>query len=125
MTDTAMPERTEVLRSDLCDVTTYSHGRSGTNDHSRSGLEVREIQGCDGNTHRPIWRKDWREVVPGVETRRDHRHGQVRIHRSACPVRILFHQWSEYGTHGRHRPASQSSKSYWVCYVARTAAEEA
>lgn len=112
------PEHVKRVDSEFCETATYYFGRSGSNDFSKDVLEVEKIVDSSGESHRGTWTADWTEVCPGIQTRKKGSEGVLRIHRSACPVRVLFHKWSEHGSYDGHGPSGQKSERYWTRYEA-------
>lgn len=110
------PESVHRIGSEYYETSDYSHGHSGTNDYSNSGLDIHKVEDGSGNQITCAWDSEWTEVSPGLMTRRENRQKSVRIYPSACPVRILFRSWSEHGSYDGYRSSGQSSKHYWVRY---------
>ena len=112
------PESTQRIDSEYHETSAYSHGRSGSNDYSRDVLDIRKVEDASGNPIVCTWGAEWTEVSPEVMTRKEGKKKWIRIYASACPVRVLFHSRSEYGSYDGHGPSGQSSKNYWTRYEA-------
>ena len=96
----------------------YLH-REGTNDYTKEKLIIEEVRDKSGQKVNPIWEKDWKEAACGIETRMDSSDRQyVRIYRKACPVRIKFQKYHEYGTYDGYGNSCVDSYCYWVQYKA-------
>jgi hypothetical protein len=96
----------------------YLH-HEGTNDYNKDKLIIEDIVDKTGQKINPVWKKEWKEIAPGIETRGDSSdtdEQHVRIYRKACPVRIKFQQYHEYGTYDDHEHSSSDSRNYWVKY---------
>jgi len=95
----------------------YLH-REGTNDYTKDKIIIEEIVDKTGQKVNPVWGKDWREVVRGIETREDSDCQYVRIYRQACPVRIRFQKYYEYASYDDSEHSCIDSCYYWVEYEA-------
>lgn len=112
------PEHVQRVDSEFYERSTYYFGRSGSNDYSKDVLEIVEVVDSSGQSHRGAWTEDWTELGPGILTRKDGTGGVLRVHRSACPVRVLFHKWSEHGSWDGDGPSGQTSERYWTRFEA-------
>ncbi len=102
----------------------YLH-REGTNDYTKERLIIEEVRDKSGQKINPVWEKEWKEVVCGIETRMDSSDQQyVRIYRQACPVRIKFQKHYEYGTYDGYGDSRIDSHYYWVRYKTRLKLKE-
>ena len=63
-----------------------------------------------------VWMDAWQEVSPGIKTRIEKGTCQVKIYRSTCPVRVLYHDFYEYISYDHYEHCSSSSNFYWVRY---------
>lgn len=102
----------------------YIH-QEGTNDYTKYKLIVEEIVDKAGQKVDPVWEKKWTEISPGITTMEDEDIDQrVRVFQAACPVRIRFQEYHEYGEYdgsggGAYNDPNFSpiqSRYYWVQY---------
>ncbi len=100
----------------------YLH-HEGTNDYTKDKTIIEDIVDKFGKKVNPVWGKDWKEVVNGIEIREDSSgEQQVRIYRWACPARIKFQEYHEYGEYDScggyddYKDSPASSYYYWVQY---------
>lgn len=100
---------------------TYLHFE-GTNDYTKEKTIIEDIVDKFGKKINLVWEEEWKEVVPGIVTREDLRQQHVRIHQRACPVRIKFQNYHEYGEYDNcggyddYKDSPVSSYYYWVQY---------
>lgn len=109
------PEEIVNLDSEFTEIKSHTWYRGGTNDYSRNSFEIEKIVDRHGKSCKGIWKGYWSEISPGIETRfKDDHH--VRIHRIACPVRVLNHYSREYVSYDNWEHCSQSSRYEWTRY---------
>ena len=75
----------------------YSH-RAGTNDYTNRGIDIAEIVDRTGGRHEGTWGNVAREISPGIDTYVQAKQRCLRFRRTACPVRVRFHEWIGYST---------------------------
>jgi len=95
----------------------------GTNDYTKDKTTIEEIVDKNGQKVNPVWGRKWQEVSPGVKTIEDADGECMFIHGSACPVRVKFKDYHEYGEYDSsgggyvERDFSPAQSSYyWVQY---------
>jgi|GEM_PF-2620213 len=93
----------------------------GTNDYTKDKTTIEEIVDKNGQKVKPVWGRKWQEVSPGVKTIEDADGECMFIHGSACPVRVKFKDYHEYGEYDSsgggyvERDFSPAQSSYyWV-----------
>ncbi len=90
-------------------------GRGGSNDYTLEWTSVESIVDREGKVLAGVWGGDWTDIARGIETRQvRHKSPEVRIHRSACPVRMCMIDWYEYNSYTDPEHCSSSHRTYWL-----------
>jgi hypothetical protein len=106
-------EEIQQITGTFTEVKSYGWSRQGTNDYSHEQTDIEQIIDRNIQNVEAVWSDGWVEVSPGIETSIDaHQHRHVRIHRSACPVRIQFRNWYEYVSYDYAEHCSSWSREY-------------
>jgi len=110
------PEEVIQLDSEYIDVQSYVNYRKGTNDYTKTFSDIMEIVSKSGKTLQGVWKEYWTEISVGVETCEKDRQQVIRIHRNACPMRILWCSGHEYVSYDHSEHCSYSPNHYWKRY---------
>ena len=110
------PEETVSFKSECFQLESHIFYRGGTNDYSKDGTSIHKIVNNKGIVVEGVWMDAWQEISPGIKTRIEKGNCQVRIYRSACPVRVLYHDFYEYISYDHYEHCSSSSNFYWIRY---------
>ena len=139
MSDESSPEGREFpeVRNSVCIreeshvVEISTHYRGKTNMYVVERTSLLSILDKSGRELNAVWKEDWIEIAPGIDTRREDRvyrtrigshsseqaiKGSVRIQRLACPVHIQFRHTLEYNDYDDSRFSSNDSSDYWIRY---------
>jgi len=111
------PEIVEHVSVEVIKLHSSSHHRKGTNDYSSETRKIVAIVDREGTRHDGTWKQDWATLSAGIATRQTAQGQQLNIKRSACPVRVLYHAFSEYVSYDCQNHCQQSSKDYWIMYL--------
>jgi len=101
------------------------HGNE--NGYVRDAKVILTIIDKYGRTVPGLWGKEWAEIAPGIQTRREegstrsgsfeHAEGEeIRIYRLACPVYVQFRYLYEYNSY--EYEGSSYSRDEWIRYEA-------
>jgi hypothetical protein len=111
-------ERVERLTGETVELHSHTYYRGGSNDYTKWGTAIRDVVDRTGRTLKTGFSSEWAELAPGIEARYDGGGVQLRIHRSACPVRVRYVSFNEYTSYTDSEHSSHSSSDYWVRYEA-------
>jgi hypothetical protein len=89
----------------------------GSDDYTNDGCSILAIVDRNGRRFDPVWSDSWTELTPGVTTRYAGSKQRVRIYAAACPVSVLFRDWSEYVSYSDAEYCSSSSSERLAIYV--------
>ena len=109
-------EKVKIIKTESIDVTGMYHGRNGTNDYSRRGLEICTIFDNMNKEIEIVWKEEWTMIAPGILSATVNGAKTIKIHAETCPVRIQFREYDEYVSYDCSDHNSFWQRYYWIRY---------